>query len=380
MFQRRLRTPGQRRGERGQVVVIAALAMVAIVGGVSLVLEGGNAYAHQRAAQNAIDSVANAGATVLAQRLGGANRTDAQVLAAMDAMATANRLDGQAAFYTNVKGELLNSLGAVTGSRVNAARVGGGVIPPATQGVMTGGSRAFDTTFARVLGIQQFTASADATAVAGALTGGIFMPVVFPVTMKDCDGTGSLVEVDAPWRMANPGDPHPAGQEYIVPLCKTGGGSFMILDLDPNKDCYQEVSNPTSVQFADFPVDVRVDTGNDCAKKVEQAVNDQNLQGKVVLIPICDGECSTQQGSGGTYHIIRIAAFFVDYISYSNNTNNSACSRTVSPRYGTPMVNIVGGNGSSSCLAGWFVRYITSGPVGSGTIASGEAIGVQLIR
>ena len=44
------------------------------------------------------------------------------------------------------------------------------------------------------------------------------------------------------------------------------------------------------------------------------------------------------------------------------------------------MVNIVNGNGSSSCMAGWFVRYVTSGPVGSGQINNGETIGVQLIR
>ena len=50
-----------RRAQRGQIIVVAALAMVAIIGGVSLVLEGGNAYAHQRIAQNAADSVANAG-------------------------------------------------------------------------------------------------------------------------------------------------------------------------------------------------------------------------------------------------------------------------------------------------------------------------------
>ena len=59
------------RGQRGQIIVIAALAMIALIGGVSLVLEGGNAYAHQRIAQNAADSVANAGATVIAKRLSG---------------------------------------------------------------------------------------------------------------------------------------------------------------------------------------------------------------------------------------------------------------------------------------------------------------------
>ena len=44
------------------------------------------------------------------------------------------------------------------------------------------------------------------------------------------------------------------------------------------------------------------------------------------MIPICDGDCVTTAGSGGTYHIIRMAAFYLDYISYSNNGNNSPAS------------------------------------------------------
>lgn len=378
--------PGQ--GQRGQIIVIAALAMVAMIGGVSLVLEGGNAYAHQRVAQNAADSVANAGATILAERLGGATRTDAQVLAAMDAMAAANRLDTYVAYYTNVKGVLLTPAGTVTTDTSTAAQIGPAdsdtTIPPAAQGVRVGGSQTFGTTFARAIGINQFTASADATAVTGALTGGQFLPVVFPVSMADCGGSGNTVQIDAPWNLSNPQTdpniPYPNGQEYIVPLCKTGGGSFMILDLDPDKNCYEEVTNPSSIQFNNFPVYVATDTGNDCANKIEQAVSDKHLQGTVVMIPICDGQCATETGSGGTYHIIRIVAFFLDYISYSNNPSNSACALATSPTYGTSLVNTVGGNGSSSCLVGWFVRYVTSGPVGTGAINNGEAIGVQLIR
>jgi hypothetical protein len=371
----------RREADRGQIIVIAALAMVSIVAGVSLILEAGNAYAHQRMAQNAVDAVANSGATVLAQKIGGAARSDAEVAAAIATLTTDNGLTSSISYYTNVSGEMLTPAGLPTTATAAAARVGVvGTIPPTTQGVRVAGSQVFDTTFARVLGMNQFTASSEATAVAGALTGGVFMPVVFPVTMKNCDGTGTLAPVDAPWRMSNPGDPHPVGQEYIVPLCKTGGGSFMILDLDPNKSCDEEVTNPSSIQFADFPVDVAVDTGNDCAKKVEDGVTASNLRGHVVLIPICDGECSTEQGNNGTYHIVRIAAFYLDYISYSNNDNNSACALTTSPTYGTGLANLVGGNGSSSCIAGWFVRYITSGPVGTGSIGNGEAIGVQLIR
>ena len=379
------------RGQRGQIIVIAAMAMIALIGGVSLILEGGNAYAHQRVAQNAADSVANAGATVLAQRLGGGTQTDADVAAATDAMATANGLDTYTAFYTNVKGKLLTPAGLVTSDRSTASQVGpadsDSTIPPGAQGVQVGGSQRFGTTFARAIGITQFTASADASAVTGALTGGVFLPVVFPVSMANCDGSGNTIVTDEKWRMSNPDTAVPAGpppqllgQEYIVPLCKTGGGSFMILDLDPNKNCAEEVTNPSSIQFNDFPVDVPTDTGNDCAKKIEGAVIDAKLQGTVVMIPICDGQCVTGGGTSGTYHIIRIAAFYLDYLSDSNNPHNSACERTTSPTYGTSLVNIVGGNGSSSCLVGWFVRYVTSGPVGSGAINNGEAIGVQLIR
>ena len=81
---------------------------------------------------------------------------------------------------------------------------GDATIPPGTQGVRVGGSQAFGTTFARVLGINQFTASADATAVSGGLTGGYVMPIVFPVSMTDCDGSGNNVNIDDPWRLSNP--------------------------------------------------------------------------------------------------------------------------------------------------------------------------------
>lgn len=379
---RSARPPG--RGDRGQIIVIAALVMMAMIGGVSLVIEGGNAYAHQRMAQNAIDSVANAGATVLAQRLGGAPKIDADVLDATNRMATANGLTEYDAYYTDVHGDFVNAAGTVVGSPSAAEQVGPAdgdtTIPPGTQGVRARGSLPFDTTFARALGITRFTASADAVAVTGALSGGLIMPVVFPVSLADCDGSGQTVQVDAPWRLSEPALPHPAGQEWIVPLCKSGSGSFMILDLDPNKDCYEEVASPPRVAFYSFPVDVATDTGNDCAKKVEQATVDGHLQGQIVLIPICDDECSTQGGNGGTYHIIRITAFWLDFLSYSSNPTNSPCFLPTSPTFGTSMVNITGGNGSASCMAGWFVRYVTSGPVGAGIVSDGEAIGVQLIR
>jgi hypothetical protein len=45
----------------------------------------------------------------------------------------------------------------------------------------------------------------------------------------------------------------------------------------------------------------------------------------------------------------------------------------------------IAGNGSDACIAGWFVRFISAGPVGPrpvgpGTVENADAIGVQLIK
>src|SRR5260221_13985986 len=50
------------RSERGQSAVIVALLLVALVGMLALVLDGGNAFWQRRVAQNAADAGALAGA------------------------------------------------------------------------------------------------------------------------------------------------------------------------------------------------------------------------------------------------------------------------------------------------------------------------------
>jgi hypothetical protein len=388
---RRSRPSTRTRGERGQILVVAALAMIAVIGGVSLVLEAGNAYAHQRIAQNAADAVADTGATMLAQNLGGSSWTDADVKTAMDGMAVDNDLPTWTGRYTNVTGGLLTPAGVTTSDMSAAALVGDDTIPASAQGVRVDGSQVFGTTFARVLGINQFTASADATAVTGRLTGGAFLPVIIPTSPRDCAPNGNLQPFDDPakpplWYMSNPGSPTPDGTEYVIPLCKTGGGSFMILDLDPNntlggQKCYWEVMTPPSVQFPYFPYAVPTDTGANCFGQILNGVTDAGLHGKVVLIPICDENCTTGSGSNAKYNVTRIAALFLDFVAKSSgNPRNDPCSQSVSPNYGTPMVPFVTGNSSDGCIAGWFVRYVTNGPVGSDSVSNGEAIGVQLIR
>jgi Flp pilus assembly protein TadG len=375
-----VRTPREmsQRSQGGQVIVIFGLALVAIVAMVALVVEGGNAFAQQRITQNGADAAANAGAVVLAQTLSTpGTKSDADVDQAVDSVAGSNDLVTWTGYYTNVAGKYVNSAGAVVADKSSAAVVGAGTIPAGAQGVRVGGSRSFGTSFARVLGITSMNAAADATAVTGRLIGGPFLPVIFPINIVDCENNGDLGTGEANWVLSDPdgpdAGPEPDGQEYIVPLCKTEGGSFQILDLDEDLRCDDEIASGINVQWPVLPVDVPSDNGNNCAKPIAEYVND-NFQGEVVFIPICEVDCVTSGGSKAFYTVVKVAAFYLDYMEDSNNKNNSACSGN-----GSTLVPIAG-NGSSSCVAGWFVRYITAGPVGAGPIGNSDAIGVQLIH
>jgi Flp pilus assembly protein TadG len=371
---------GRPRRSEGQILVVFALGLIVMIAGVALVLEGGNAYQQQRSVQNGADAGANAGATVIAQSLAGVPKTDADVLSAITSSGFFNTITS-VAYYTNVYGEPINANGNAVG--VNAAvQVGAGpagAMPPNAQGVHVGGTRTFPTTIARAIGFNAFTASAEATAITGRATGGRMMPVVFPVNITDCSGNGNLGLGKDQWDTSQPNPPgHPNGTEYIVPLCKTGAGSFMVLNMDGiMNNCDDEATSPTAVQWDSFPVDVPSDNGNNCAKPLADAVNE--MQGETVMIPICDDNaCNTSGGSNATYHVTGVVGFYVDYMSDSNSTNNPLCM-THTNADGETLVTI-SGNGSSSCIAGWFVRFITIGPVGAGQITNADAIGIQLIK
>ena len=229
---------GDRSSSRGQIIVIVALAMTALLAAVALVIDGGNAYAQQRRTQNGIDATSEAGATQLARKLVGVPITDADVKTAIDASALANEVTRvESMEYTDHDGNPLGNVGA-------------GLIPPLAQGVKIGGSRDFRTYVGSVIGFSQFTASAEATAITGFADdsgfGGL-IPLTFPVLLTECEsGGGSTkfwfpddgISVPPP---VNPGDPPynppygtpwPFGPENVVaiPLCSSGPGNVGWID------------------------------------------------------------------------------------------------------------------------------------------------------
>lgn len=414
-------TPSRNRArERGQSIVILAGGLMAMLAMVGLVVDGGNAFAHQRSTQNGIDAASEAGAVELARRMVGLPPVgddvawDQRVLTAVTASAANNGLTstGQAE-YTDYLG---NPLGAF---------VGNGVIPANTQGVHAGGSHEFSTLFVGALGFTTFTAAAEATAVTGYAEdsgfGGL-IPLALPVTLSQCQtGGGSN-------RLVNPlgGDPDaipptgqwPVGPENVIaiPLCSNGPGNVGWIDWTPPFGGASEIgasirtpnNGPISTKHWYFinetgaitSLDDDLDTweGKDImlpifyAKADDPATSgtDESLIGSCSATPTGNqdqvGDCPPGQigftGGQGWYFLISFGDFHLEH-SYIQGNHEAECNdpslistATYDALASSQLLN--------NCLIGYFNGPVIGGnfSVGAGTTApsSFTPFAIQLIK
>src|SRR3990172_1741723 len=210
-----------RRSSAGQAIVVLALGMTVILAGAAVVIDGGNAMAQQRGTQNATDSAALAGAVVIAEKMGGATRSDADVVAAMSNVFSNNESTMETSYYISFEGTVVGTVGR------------GGSIPSDAAGIDTSGRRTFNTFLAAVAGQSVWTAGARATAVAGSLRsvcsaadGCGVMPVTFSIPITGCDGTNRPLRIGVDWALVSLdtalADQGVGDYESIVPLCKNG--------------------------------------------------------------------------------------------------------------------------------------------------------------
>src|SRR3954452_13087927 len=149
---------------RGQILVLFALALTAIILSVGLIIDGGNALTQRRGAQNAADFAAMAGARIVAEWIGGdtTNGTDTNVQAAITNAAIAN---GGAPVVFGQPGspQYVDKNGGMVGY------VGGGtsLIPAGSVGVTVNANRSWRPYFLGLIGAANWTASANATALGG---------------------------------------------------------------------------------------------------------------------------------------------------------------------------------------------------------------------
>jgi hypothetical protein len=327
-----------------------------------MVIDGGNAMAQQRGTQNGADSAALAGATVIAENMGGAGETDADVSTAVNNALGDNSTTGTASYYVDYSYNIVGTIGR------------GGSIPDSAGGVQVGGARTFNTFLAGILGMNTWTAGAQATAMAGALRsicsaadGCGALPVTFSIPVTTCDVSSKPLRIGIDWPLVglDIAKADTTGQyESVIPLCKNGPGGVGWLDMGCGS-LNNSITNPCNQSF-DIPTWLKTSTGN--PNNVDHAVN--TLDGQVILIPMFDSTCRdipatglpadcTDPGSGTNlyYHIPRFAQFLLDH-AYIQGNNTSACNSA-------PGQPADGGNGSTTCFKGWFVRYIMQGKVGN---------------
>lgn len=331
----------------GQVLVIVALGMVALVAAIGIVIDLGFAWAANRDTQNGSDAAAHAGAIVLVQSMAGTSpATDADVEDAVYAAADANGFTLEEAEYT---GWLGNPLGY---------QIGDGFIPPDAQGVRTLGSRIHETLLARVVGINEISVNATATAVSGPQADPCpssddcaLLPVAFPMTIVTCDGQSKSVSTTDPWVKDT---------LYVIPLCGANPGSVGWIDWAGSGGgggLANEVCDPDPPAL-DLPGWYWVsETGRPSDAGVQACL--EGWIGRIVLIPMFDGRCQdrpaggqpcTQEPAGGDgwYYLPAFAAFHLEGVHVDGSAE---CDSD--------------GSGATSCLVGTFVDAMGTGQVAS---------------
>lgn len=419
-------------------MVIAIIAMLAMAG---LIIDGGNAFAQQRGTQNGADAAAEAGAVVLGANIfaingGSTPPADADVLAAMNASATANGIapfnpggaNNSVGLYTDFAGNLLTPGGAITTDPAAAAKVGDGTIPNCSgascldigkaSGVRAGANRDFQPLVSRMMGFSRFRASAVATAVSGyvaepctASQGCPLLPVTFSTQQNTCDGSGDAQYSSTTWVPPQPianAATFSSANEVLLSLCKKGEGAFGWLDFGCGNTAAQ-ILNPCNNSVS-FPTWLQGQPGNPNNVEDELDTYAGNIVGTYepgldieVLIPFFDatcnedrpdseapdfsgtppfpGQCTSNPSGGGAnrhYHIPFFIGFVLDK-AYVQGSNFPACN---APPGGPPTGPFPGGNGSGGCLKGWFARVILPpGPVsGIGSGGTASPITTQLIK
>jgi hypothetical protein len=249
--------------QRGQSIILVAVALVALVIFVALAVDMSDAYYHRRTAQNAADSAALAGGGELARQINRDARSDQRIQTEMNDFAERNDIPDTNGIpgdpvNANVEGYYLDR------DRNRILRVGTGSVPDDVWGIEAITYITSPTYFAGIMGVNGLRLNADARVFFGAACGvGCVVPIATHTdtiallaeseTLKPCvniwdgDGPGNFGWLNWSWQIANPvGGAAPPAIE-----CKTDDCSSNCLaeNLEP-----QEADECTSgwIQVGDW--------------------------------------------------------------------------------------------------------------------------------
>ncbi len=422
----------------GQAIVLMVLAMFAVIGAVAVIIDGGNAMAHQRLSQNAADASAEAGAVIMAEEFAGATSPvqgwDATVAAAINSTAAANGVVVSAAYYTDICGIPLAADGTKALNADNtynfaaAMRVGNAanaqpavtsstpdcpnVSPGPVAGVLVQVSQDVRTYLAGVIGLSSIRVSTQASAAAGylqetcAATDGTqcgMLPIAVPIDSITCSQSNGTIDSGTQWTA----DGHTV---YVIPLCTNGDGNVGWIDWSGGgggtNDLISSINTPNNPAVPLPSWQWVNQTGNTNSSDLQTALRAYN--GQIVLVPQFDLTCSTtpneaqvsdpatnygcsSPGGHGSNNWYRMPSFAhlqlcgpTDPDCIAAGIANGVAGGYTNGAYISSNNNpICGGNGATSCIIGKFESIVGTGTIGAG-IGGGQgnskAVGVQLIK
>lgn len=313
---------GRRDGQRGQMILLFALALSVVVLMVGLVIDGANGLVQRRASQNASDFGALAGARILAEFVSGdtTNGTDSNVVAAINRGIAAN--GGTTLVYGVAGGPTY-----VSNAGANLGYVGTGTIPAGAVGVKVSSSRTFRPYFLGIIGVNTWTASADAIAKGGYAAGGpggnVFPAGIassFFSTYPLCSGPVDTTNPNSPCYPVNltPGNLNVPGGFGWLKFGATGKCAGYGLGMDPKNGCdsskpflQTEIGPPansfgccSAVSGGAAPADqIGSLPGNKASAVCSYYINNAIT----VTVPVWDSAGGT--GDNAYYHIIGFAGF-----------------------------------------------------------------------
>ena len=293
--------------EKGQAVVIVALALVGLIGFLALVIDGGAAFAARRQMQNAADSAAIAGA----RELEAGNRDESAILKEIHAYAEANRVpdsngvpndginDNVEAYFISGISKLRMPVPCELDEEMECVPIGTwGYVPPNAGGVEVIARTSFDAYFAAVVGQDTLGAAARAKVLAQGPPAGS-MVGLFPVAVFNPDPNGP----GDPWLDAN-GDPL-MERVIIWDNESEAPGSFGWVDFNGGNNSNNDIKNWVENGYPgniEVPSCVETDTGNrgqstEIEGYIRQALTD--VMGSVFYVPVYTDFCEGTDPVGG---------------------------------------------------------------------------------
>ena len=274
------------RAERGQILVIVALALIVLIAAVGLVIDTGIGFVSRRSAQNMADLSAMAGTKTIADHYVKDTSLDGpDVYAAVNDSMSTNGCSGDCSWSaTYVRPNGVGSeedLGDVTA---------GDPMPYGAQGVRVDVSRQPETFFMRVVGINSITVGVSATAMT-ATVDELPPGQVLPIGVAPPDGG------------------YEPGQVYDLTAGKDAPGNFGWLSWDGTNDSgglADSLCQPDNPELG-FPVWVTGDPGKSNSNGVRDCVDYWIDNGQTVLIPLWDQVTGT--GNSTQFRVVGLAAF-----------------------------------------------------------------------